>query len=222
MTRAGMACQPAGASRWQAFMRSIPGPLVALLLAVVAAGLSGLDRLEAEAVRAHAAPWLIQLAKDLSRLGQSECYIVPTLLLLLWWWRVRPDRRLVRVCFWLLAAEAAGGLVTRVLKIACGRWRPSQLASGHFGFAFFSWKAKMNAFPSGHATDAMAVALVLWFVCPRLRPLCVAWVVMIAAARMLALDHFPSDVAAGMLVGLLCALALRPWFDADAIAAREA
>jgi len=212
---------PAGEARPPSLIRAIPWLLVAGLLVLMAAGLSGLDRSVAEAVRAHpvtATGWVHVAAKRISVLGRSECYVVPTLLLLAWWWRFRIERRLFKLCLWLLAAEAASGLVTRILKIVFGRWRPTQLANGHFGFDFFQLAAKRNSFPSGHTSDAMSVAVVLWFVCPRLRPVAAAWVVLMGAARVLVLDHFVADVAVGAVVGLVCTLALRPYFVASCAA----
>jgi membrane-associated phospholipid phosphatase len=44
---------------------------------------------------------------------------------------------------------------------------------------------------------------------PRLRPFCVAWVVLMASARVCALQHFVADTAVGAALGILCALALR-------------
>ena len=97
-----------------------------------------------------------------------------------------------------------GTLLVRLLKIVFGRWRPDQGLAGHF--EFFSFKSKCNSFPSGHTEDAAVTATVLWFVYPRLRPLYVAWVVLMAVARLGAAQHFVADSATGAALGILFAL----------------
>lgn len=214
----------AGCGTWSAGCRPLrvalcePGLLLLLagLAAVVCAGLCGVDRIAATALLAREPSWMREAAAIWGRFGRSGCYLAPTAVLLVWWWRFQPRRDLRRICIWLLAAEAAGGLGSRLIKIICGRWRPNQMPHGHFGFEFLAFNAKCVSFPSGHATDAAAVAAVLWFVYPRLRPLYASWVVLMAAARVLALDHFVSDVAAGAALGLLSAVAagraLEAWY----------
>jgi len=103
--------------------------------------------------------------------------------------------------------------LARVLKIAFGRWRPDQVLGGHFEF-FVPFKSKCHSFPSGHTADAAAVAAVLWFVYPRWRPLYVAWVALMALARVGAEQHFMADAATGAALGVLCALAVGRNLDA--------
>lgn len=60
------------------------------------------------------------------------------------------------------------------------------------------------SFPSGHTAYAALVAAVLWpVVRPLWRPLLLAFVVWVAWSRIAAGAHFPADVAAGSLVGIL-------------------
>ena len=177
--------------------------LFAFLAVLTAAGLLGLDRVTAACVRAQEPGWLHRTAEWISGIGGSGIYPIVAAAALLWAWWGRPNRRLWRACLWALTAEAAAALLVRVLKIGFGRWRPDQTLSGQF--EYFQFKSKCHSFPSGHTADAAAVAAVLWFVCPRLRPLVVAWVVLMAAARVGAEQHFVADAAAGAACGILCA-----------------
>ena len=177
--------------------------LFAFLAILAAAGLLGLDRLVADFVRAQEPAAVRALAVAISWIGGSGIYPLTAALLLVWFWRVRPDRGLWRACLWLLAAEGLCALVVRLLKMGFGRWRPEQLLAGHF--EFFQIKSKCHSFPSGHTADAAAVAAVLWFVYPRLRPLYVGWVVVMAAARIGAAQHFLADAVTGAACGILCA-----------------
>ena len=65
-----------------------------------------------------------------------------------------------------------------------------------------------RSFPSGHAANAIAAALVLTRVWPRMRRL--VWVIatMVAVARVYLGIHYPLDALAGALTGLMCASAV--------------
>ncbi len=190
------------------FWRS-PALLVLLgVLAVLAtAGLLGLDPRVTQAVQAELPKPVHTIADGISLLGESCGYALAAAILLGWTWRTRRGRRLWQACLWLLLAEALAAVVVRLLKIGFGRWRPNRPLAGEF--EFFDFRSKCHSFPSGHTADAAVVATLLWFMFPRLRPFCVAWVVLMASARVCALQHFVADTAVGAALGILCALALR-------------
>jgi undecaprenyl-diphosphatase len=58
------------------------------------------------------------------------------------------------------------------------------------------------SFPSDHATAAFAIAFGVLFVARRAGWLFVAWAALIAASRVLAGMHYPTDVLAGAVIGL--------------------
>ena len=158
-------------------------------------------------------------AHAFSLTGTYALYAIAALILLVsarWIW---PNDRIRRVSLWLLAAEAFNGLVGLMIKLVVSRWRPNQPLAGTFEF-LQKINHKCQSFPSGHTADVAAVATVLWFVYPRLRPLYVVWVVMMAAARIGERQHFLSDTAAGAILGILCALLVDQALTARA-AARE-
>jgi undecaprenyl-diphosphatase len=63
------------------------------------------------------------------------------------------------------------------------------------------------SFPSGHATNAFAIATVLSIVWPPASPALAVLAVSIAASRVVLGLHYVTDVAAGALIGSTCALA---------------
>ncbi len=95
------------------------------------------------------------------------------------------------------------------LKFAFGRtwpdtWvhdNPSWIRNHAFGFHPFHGGAGYASFPSGHMTAISAPASVLWRTVPRLRPLAVLLVLLVAAGLLAADYHFPSDVLAGAALG---------------------
>ncbi len=99
----------------------------------------------------------------------------------------------------IAASIIAGGMITPGLKIAFGRERPSTTGSA-FKFRPFSTNA---SFPSGHATEAFAVATAIaenypaWWV----QGLAYGTAGLVGYARVELNAHYASDVVAGALVG---------------------
>src|SRR5262249_28006883 len=99
----------------------------------------------------------------------------------------------------LSASLIASGLITTSLKYVVGRSRPSQ-EDTPYHFAPFSGK---DSFPSGHATQAFAVATVI---AEHYDPLWVKFSAyglasMVGYARLNNNDHWGSDVLAGAAIG---------------------
>ena len=99
-------------------------------------------------------------------------------------------------------------VVVRLLKVVLGRARPGYGSE----FTFFETSFKYNAFPSGHSADAFVSGVFLFYLLKhsnyagyRFLPLIYAF--LIAASRVFVSSHYPSDVAAGMIIGILGA-----WF----------
>jgi undecaprenyl-diphosphatase len=99
-------------------------------------------------------------------------------------------------------------LVVRLLKFVLGRPRPGY----GFELIFFTTRASHHSFPSGHSADAFASGVCLFYLLSqskysqyRFLPLIYAF--MIAASRVFVSSHFPSDVSAGMAIGIMGA-----WF----------
>ena len=115
------------------------------------------------------------------------------------------NRRLTRLCLAYLKAQLIVSFAAvRLLKIVLGRARP-----GHgTDFTFFSLNSHYNAFPSGHSADAVVSGVFLYYLLRqskyinyRFLPLFYAF--LIAVSRVFVSAHYPSDVAAGMFIGIL-------------------
>ena len=122
---------------------------------------------------------------------------------------IKKNRALLGTCLAYIKAQLVFAFVlVRILKIVLGRARP-----GHGSeFTFFSFAFSYNSFPSGHAADAFVSGVFLYYLLKnskysacRFFPLIYAF--MIAISRVFIGSHYPSDVAAGMLIGILGA-----WF----------
>lgn len=119
---------------------------------------------------------------------------------------------MVRVGF-LFVAIGAPSLFATIVKRMIGRARP--MATGvidPYAFSPFIWKAAYASLPSGHATTAFAVLAACVSLWPGGRAYFLVYALLIAASRMAVTAHYPTDVAAGALVGIVGALLVRRWF----------
>jgi membrane-associated phospholipid phosphatase len=107
------------------------------------------------------------------------------------------------------------GLVTNVLKRFFGRGRPVEFVdSGAFSFQHFVNDWTFQSFPSGHSATAIASAFVIGFMAPRFFRLILIIAVMTGSSRIVIGMHYPTDVVAGFVIGLVGAYAVRNFFAA--------
>jgi membrane-associated phospholipid phosphatase len=119
---------------------------------------------------------------------------------------------MVRVGF-LFLAIGAPGLFVNVFKHIFGRARP--LVGGSLDpylFSPFSWPAAYAGLPSGHAATAFSVLVAFGTLWPRARTILWIYALLIAVSRVVVTAHYPSDVLAGALVGVVGALLVRRYF----------
>jgi undecaprenyl-diphosphatase len=100
----------------------------------------------------------------------------------------------------VLAADAAGDLLSNLGKALIPRHRPFEHQLGP--------PSSTHSFPSGHATTSFACATVLAHYVPRLRVLFFFLAALIALSRVYNGMHYPTDVIAGAVLGVLIALLL--------------
>lgn len=107
---------------------------------------------------------------------------------------------------------AISGLVTDFFKPLIGQARPvAWLRDGVYGFRPFSFNAAWNAMPSGHATTAFSLALVLSAFFPRWRVIWWGLALLLAASRVVVNAHYVSDiVAAAGVAAMIFALLRQP------------
>jgi undecaprenyl-diphosphatase len=95
----------------------------------------------------------------------------------------------------VLVADAVADLLSRLGKLLVHRHRPFVHQLGP--------ATTTHSFPSGHTATSFACAVVLASLAPRLRVPCFVLAVLIAFSRLYNGDHFPLDVLAGAVLGLL-------------------
>jgi undecaprenyl-diphosphatase len=108
------------------------------------------------------------------------------------------------IAFLTVVADLAADLLADVGKYLIHRHRPFVHQLGP--------ATTTHSFPSGHSSTSFACALVLSSFAPRLRVPLYVLAVLIAFSRLYNGDHFPLDVAAGVVLGTATALLLLAGF----------
>jgi len=100
----------------------------------------------------------------------------------------------------LAASLIASGMITPTLKYTLGRARNEQ-GKGPYDFDFFN--SHQNAFPSGHTTQAFAVASVIaaHYDSPWVKAAVYGAASLVGYARIQRNRHWPTDVGAGVVIG---------------------
>lgn len=146
--------------------------------------------------------WMEGFWKGITMLGDSGWFWIALSLLLM----VPRQTRWIGITS--LAAIVIGALITNVtLKNLVARTRPYEVVEG---LALLIEKQRDYSFPSGHTCASFAAAGVYWRMLPKKFgiPL-VILAAMIAFSRLYVGVHYPTDVLAGLLIGLFAAWAAR-------------
>jgi undecaprenyl-diphosphatase len=111
------------------------------------------------------------------------------------------NRRIYDTGKTLFVALMTSGIAVQTLKHLIGRARPR--VTHDFLVIGPSLKGGYDSFPSGHTTLAFTLACVLSAYLPRYRMVFYSFAFITGFVRIEGTSHFPSDVLAGAILGLL-------------------
>jgi membrane-associated phospholipid phosphatase len=125
----------------------------------------------------------------------------------------------------LVSSSLGAGLLAHIIKLCVFRARPCALdlstatfnATFHDLFPFFSAGNVGQSFPSGHTATAFGLAMALGMTYPRRGWIFIVLAVSVAVSRVITHAHFPTDVAAGAMLGAAWARTCHCGFVAPAI-----
>ena len=187
-----------------------------------------LDRGVAEYFLANI-PTFEHTGNTISILGESHWYLATGLLGFLFFKYYKKNRLYEQRFLFLLYINLFSGIISLLLKWLFSRIRPWGLRPGHdeYGFlAFQNWDMSFlekmkyhfmtlaespttySSFPSGHTTTVFAVVTYLSILFPKYLYLWLSLAIVVAGSRILANDHFISDLFAGAIVGTVATLFL--------------
>jgi membrane-associated phospholipid phosphatase len=140
----------------------------------------------------------------ITQFGDSTFYLIGfaiTALFLHYYWKLSMWRN--RFLF-LFAAVAVSGIISDIIKVIAGRYRPSELIErGLYGFDFFHIDRALTSFPSGHTATAFSLAMAVTYIWPRLSVIAWVFAISVGVSRIAITAHYPSDVLGGALTGIL-------------------
>ena len=168
-------------------------------------------------------PSVVQFFEGITRYGESDWILIPAgaLLALTAAVAVFVRWKLMRTLLWqftslygfIFLGVGVPSLVATLAKRLIGRGRPDRF--DEFGLLHFqlNWdRYGFQSLPSGHATTAFALAMVLAFLAPRWTYAALVFGALVAVSRVVLGEHYPTDVIVGGLLGILGAYAIRLLF----------
>lgn len=111
------------------------------------------------------------------------------------------NRRFCHVGRSMFIGFVSAGIVVQILKHLIGRARPR--LTDNLVFIGPSLKSGYDSFPSGHTTVVFCLAYILSQHFPKYRVLFYIFAFMVGFVRVEGLSHFPSDILAGAIVGIV-------------------
>lgn len=169
--------------------------------------------------------WFVALFAQITDFGLSGWFLFPFGFVLLclafvtspvWSSKTQSVLAILTTRFgYVFLAIGVPGLFAAIVKRMIGRARPYVGPQDDpFAYIPFIWKPEYASMPSGHATTAVAAAVAIGAVWPAARGVMWLYALLIMFSRVVVLEHHPSDVLAGALVGAVGADMVRRWFAA--------
>ncbi|MDS7598037.1 phosphatase PAP2 family protein [Agrobacterium tumefaciens] len=117
-------------------------------------------------------------------------------------------RTALRLLAYFFLTIVTASILVHALKFLIGRARPELfLELGAYSLTPFTGDNLYESFPSGHSTAAGAFFGIFAMLMPRFRWAFLLLALVIGISRVIVGAHYPSDVAAGLLLGLWTAVA---------------
>ena len=146
-------------------------------------------------------PFLNNIMSWLSYLGLGWIQALLSVLFILAGVFIMKDEKMAAAGKKAVYTVVAAGILSQVIKHIIGRPRPKVMDA--LGLTLGpSITPGFDAFPSGHATSAFAFAYALCSFYPWMRYPLYAYAVLVSISRIYVGAHFPSDVFAGMVLGI--------------------
>jgi undecaprenyl-diphosphatase len=163
----------------------------------------GVDLALARAINGMGLGWIDVVTEALCEVGVLVLLWLSVLALV--WWRDRPRRANVgaAVAIALLVHFLVNEVLLKHVLLAWVPMRVRPWAAHPDVIVPIGYQFEDSSFPSSHASSTAAIGLVLGWYYPRSRPVVVLFVLAMALARVHNGMHYPSDVVAGTVLGVL-------------------
>jgi membrane-associated phospholipid phosphatase len=161
----------------------------------------------------HVTPQYHELFTTITEFGDSTYYLIGFGMAYLLFRFLCKKSDQANAALFLFASVAVSGIIADIIKIIAGRYRPSELfAQGHYGFDFFHIERALTSFPSGHTVTAFALATAITYLWPKTHSVMWVFAILIGISRLMIGAHYPSDVIAGAVVGIISTIIIIRYF----------
>jgi len=160
---------------------------------------------------------ILNIAQIVTAFGKSTWYFVLFVLAYILFCFVWKNKLWSNRFLFLFMSISASGLISILIKWLVGRYRPSMLEKGFFGFNYFGIGYELTSFPSGHTITAFSLATAISILFPRAGIAAFIIAIFIGMSRIMITSHYLSDVIGGAGIGILCTLAVKYFFDRNKI-----
>lgn len=117
-------------------------------------------------------------------------------------------RTIWRLLLYFFLTIGTASILVHLLKFVIGRARPELLMDmGAYSLTPFTGDNLYESFPSGHSAAAGSFFGAFLMLIPRFRVVFIGLALVIGVSRVIVGAHYPSDVAAGLLLGTWTAMA---------------
>ena len=157
---------------------------------------------------------VLDIAEIVTTAGDSKWYFILFVPSFIFFRFIKKNRDWAMRMLFLVISLSVSGILNALIKWIAGRNRPINLFNHDwFGFNFWEIAYELNSFPSGHTVTVFSLAAALTILFPRFGAWAFLPAAVIAASRVMLTSHYLSDVAAGAVVGVVCTLGVKYFFD---------
>jgi len=156
---------------------------------------------------------VLDIAEIVTIWGESRWYYMILVPAFIYFWFLAKNKLWSKRILFIFISLSTSGLISIPIKWLVGRYRPSMLEKGFFGFNYFGVGYELTSFPSGHTITAFSLAAAVSILFPRLSILAFVAAVSIGISRILITSHYLSDVIAGAGIGILSTMIVKYIFD---------
>ena len=156
---------------------------------------------------------ILDIAEIVTIWGESLWYYIILVTAFIYFWFLAKNKLWSMRSLFLLMSISASGLFSILIKWLAGRYRPSMLENGFYGFNYFGVGYEFTSFPSGHTITGFSLAAAVSILFPRLTIPAFIVAVSIGISRILITSHYLSDVIVGAGIGILSTMIVKYFFD---------